>query len=271
MAIITKITVQKKNKERYNIFLDYGKGEEYAFSVDQDVLIKFNLRKGIELDDFALIEIHYQDEIRKSYNTAIQFLSKRMRSELEVRNYLLEKESEEPVIQEVIHKLYEYQFLNDDEYAKAYVRTQMNTTDKGIEVIRRELLERGIKGELLENALKEYPLDKQIMKAKKLWLKAMQNKAQDSERIMKQKAEQHLMRKGFTFDIISLAMEDLDERQGESEELAAIKYQGERAHRKYEKFNGFEYEQKMKQALFRKGFSFDLIEWFLAEQKSEEK
>lgn len=56
MAIITKITTQQKNQDRFNIFMDYGKGkgEEFAFSVDSDVLIKFQLKKGWNLTIFPL-------------------------------------------------------------------------------------------------------------------------------------------------------------------------------------------------------------------------
>lgn len=269
MAVITKITVQKKNTERYNIFLDYGKGEEYAFSVDEDVFIKFNLKKGLELDEFALMEINYQDDIRKAYNDAVHFLSRKMRTEFEVRKFLQEKEVEEPIIQEVIHKLYEYKFLNDEEYALAFVRTQMNTTDKGVDVIRRELLEKGINPQLIVQALEEYPLERQITKAKELLEKSLQKKSKDSERILKQKSEQALLRKGFPFDVISIAMEEYEGKKDEVEEMEALRYQGEKAHRKYSGLNGFEYQQKMKQALYRKGFSFDLIEKFLAEKKDE--
>ena len=46
MSMITKITTQQKNKERFNIFVDEGKGEKYAFSVDEAVLIKFQLKKA---------------------------------------------------------------------------------------------------------------------------------------------------------------------------------------------------------------------------------
>jgi regulatory protein len=263
MAIITKITVQKKNKDRYNIFLD----EQYAFSVDEDVLIKFNLKKGLELDDFALMEIHYQDDIRKAYNRAIQYLGRKMRSEHEVRSHLHEKEVEDPVIQEVIHKLNEYKFLNDEEYAHAFVRTQMNASDKGIEVIKRELQGKGIQPSILEKALKEYPLEIQVEKAKELWEKAVKKGSRDSERILRQKAEQHLLRKGFPFEVISLAIEEADSGKDEDEEWNALRYQGEKAHRKYSKYEGFEYEQKMKQALYRKGFSLEMIEQYLNEQK----
>ncbi len=44
MPNITKITTQKKRKDRYNIFVD----EKYAFSVDEEVLLKFHLKKGMD-------------------------------------------------------------------------------------------------------------------------------------------------------------------------------------------------------------------------------
>ncbi|RTR26168.1 recombination regulator RecX [Robertmurraya yapensis] len=269
MATITKITVQKKNTDRYNIFLDHGKGEEYAFSVDEDVLIKFNLKKGMELDDFALMEINYQDDIRKSYNLAIHYLTRVMRTEFEVRKYLADKEVEEPVIQEVIHKLYDYQFLDDEEYANAYVRTQINTSDKGIVVVRKDLQEKGVAAPLIEKALKQYSLEKQIEKAKGLWEKAVNKSAKESERILKQKAEQFLLRKGYPFEVISIAMEMAESKKDEDDEMEALRYQGEKAHRKYAQLEGYEYEQKMKQALYRKGFSIEKIEQFLAEEKDD--
>ena len=46
MAVITKIEVQNASKERFNIYIDKGQGEEYGFSVDQVILIKHGLQKA---------------------------------------------------------------------------------------------------------------------------------------------------------------------------------------------------------------------------------
>ena len=54
------------------------------------------------------------------------------------------------------------------------------------------------------------------------------------------------------------------------EEMEAIRYQGEKAQRKYSGYTGYEYEQKMKQTLFRKGFSMDLIERFMETIKNHD-
>jgi regulatory protein len=265
MAIITKITTQQKNQDRFNVFMDYGNGEEFSFSVDSDVLIKFQLKKGMELDDFSLLEIQYQDDIRKAYNLAVHYLARRMRSEKEIKDYLVKKEMEEPIINEVLHRLTAQKYINDEEYAFSYVRTQLNTTDKGPDLIKLELKEKGIQDGIRQRALTEYPMEEQVEKATKISEKFFLKNSRDSQRIVKQKAEQLLLRKGYPFDVINIAVNEAETDGDMDDEMEAINYQGQKAHRKYSKYSGFEYEQKMKQALFRKGFSMETIERFLSE------
>lgn len=269
MAVITKITTQQKNHDRYNIFTDDGNGEKFSFSVDEGVLIKYQLKKGLELDEFSILEIHYQDDIRKAYNLAVSYLARRMRSEKEIRTYLAKKEIEKPVIQEVIHKLMEQTYLDDQGYANAYLRTQINTTDKGPDVIRIELKEKGIEKSFIDTAMSVYSEEAQFEKAVTLAEKVMERNSRDSYKMIKQKIENLLLRKGYPYRVINRAVNDMELHQA-SEELEAIRYQGEKLHRKYCRFIGFEYEQKMKQALYRKGFTLEAIETFLNEQKSSD-
>ncbi|MDQ0273617.1 recombination regulator RecX [Cytobacillus purgationiresistens] len=268
MPIITKITVQKKNKDRYNIFLDDGNGgEKYAFSVDEDVFIKHQLKKGLELEDFSILDINYQDDIRKAYNMGIQFLARRMRSENEVRKHLLSKDMEEPIIREAIHRLYNYSFLNDEEFAIAFVRTQKNTTDKGSGQIKNELREKGISDRLITAALKEYPWGEELDTAIRVCGKYINKYKRESSRIVEQKLEQVLQRKGFSFDIIREAIAESDTVKAGEEEQDALRHHAEKLERKYINLPHFEYRQKMKQSLFRKGFSFDLIDQYLQDEQ----
>ena len=69
MLAISKITRQKNNPERYNIYLN----EKYAFAVDEGTLIKFGLTKGKVLEQFEIDEITYEDEIAKAFNKALGF------------------------------------------------------------------------------------------------------------------------------------------------------------------------------------------------------
>jgi regulatory protein len=270
MPVITKISVQKHNKERYSIFTDSGRGEEYAFSVDEDVLIKHNLKKGMELDDFSVTEMLFQDDIRKAYHTAINYLAHRMRSEAEVRDHLTKKEIADPVIKEAIHKLYEFKFLNDEEFANAFVRTQLNTTDKGAGVIKMELKNKGVSAELVSKAIEEVSFDEQLEKAIKLSEKYVQKNNKDSSKILKQKIEQMLQRKGYSFALIRAALDKTQVEKEEDDEMDALKIQGDKLHNKYSKLPDREYRQKLKMALYRKGFPMEMIDEFITEKQNEE-
>jgi regulatory protein len=265
MPMITKISAQKENTERFNLFID-GK---YAFSVDADVLAKFQLSKGKELSALDLTEIEYQDDIRKGVNSAIQFLSFRMRSEKEVRDYLKKSELDETIIQEVIHKLYERKYLNDLDFAKAYVRTQMNTTKKGPVILKQELQVKGIKGNEIDLALEEYSSELQTENAMALAEKTIKQNQKLAQKMIQQKIEQVLMRKGFLHKTISIVLEEAAFEKDEDEQWEAIKEQGRKARRRFQKYEGFEYVQKMKQTLYRKGFPMELINRFLEEENEE--
>ncbi|MBD8006675.1 recombination regulator RecX [Bacillus norwichensis] len=259
MPIITKISVQKKNQSRYNIFLD----NVYAFAVDEDILIKYHLTKGKELLEQDLFKVQYEDEIRKAYHLAIQFLSYRMRSALEIRTHLQKKEYLDSIIDVVLKELATQKYIDDLEFAKAYVRTYANSGKKGPLVLKRELVGKGITEGKINEALAEYNKEKQITDAIHLGNKfAAQNKKL-SERMLKQKLEYTLSIKGFPSEIIQAAMGGIEYEVDEELEWEALRTEAEKMKRRYNKYIGYEYRQRMQQALFRKGYSMDMISRFL--------
>ncbi|MBM7662587.1 regulatory protein [Bacillus mesophilus] len=263
MAIITKITTQKKAKDRYNIFIDDGKGERYAFSVHEDVLISHNLQKGQEIDEFDIEEISFNDDVTKAFQQSLVYLSYRMRATSEVIQHLKEKEYEDAVIQEVIHKVTNLSYLNDEEFAVAYVNTNAKVSLKGPVVLKQELLQKKMPSRIIEHALSQYSFDHQVQYAKKYCDKTYKKTVTSSERMQKQKITEALIRKGFTQDVITIVLDESVPERDAQEEWVAICNMGEKAHRRYSKFNGWEYSQKMKQYLFQKGFPIDLIEQYL--------
>ncbi|CAH0347636.1 recombination regulator RecX [Bacillus sp. CECT 9360] len=260
MPQITKITTQKKRKDRYNIYLD----EEYAFSVDEEVLLKFQLKKGTDIDEFNLADIQYYDEIQKAFTLALNYLSHRMRSESEIRTYLKKKEMVEPVIQETVHKLYNYNYLDDSAFAEAFVRTQINSGNKGPIIIRQELKEKGVSEKNIVQALLQYSFDIQEEHTRKMAEKSIAKEKNISERALKQKLEQTLLRKGFSMDVIKEALLNVSFEKDSDEEWESLCHQAEKVRRRLQKYTGYEYEQRMKQTLFQKGFPIELIDRYLS-------
>nr|WP_163529363.1 recombination regulator RecX [Halobacillus ihumii] len=271
MPKITRITTQKKSKSRYNIFLDHEQGEAYGFSVDEDLLVKFHLHKSMEIDESTIQALIQKDTIHKTYTLAIHYLSYRMRSEKEIRDYLVKKEADDEQIDEVMNRLRTEKLVDDQEFANSLVRTRVQTSSKGPILVKKELIEKGVQASMAEEALEFFPFEKQVEKALKFARKKIASEKKKSQRQLIQTIQQNLMQKGFQSDAIKEVFEQLPEEEGEDTEWEAIVYQGEKLLRKFErKAEGFELKQKVKTGLYRKGFSFDLIEQFIEEKIQEE-
>ncbi|WP_445489737.1 recombination regulator RecX [Niallia sp. 03133] len=263
--IISKISRQKQIADRYNIFTVKHGREEFAFSVDEAILVKYQLQKGLELDSLLLSEIQFNDEIRKGYHLAVKYLAKVKRTEAEVGSYLKTKIEGEFIISEVIAKLMEMKFLDDEDYAFSYVRTQKNTTDKGPQVIKRELKEKGIAPQFIQAAINQLSYGDQVASAEKIAQKVIGSNKKESNRMLLQKLEQTLIRKGHSSDIIQEIKNNPDLMDETGDEMEMLRIQGEKAQRKYSKYTDYEFKQKMKQYLYRKGFAIEQIEIYLDE------
>lgn len=265
MIKITRISIQKRNKSRYNLFIDRGQGEEFAFSVDENTLIKYRLKKGLELESNQIMELMEEEEKRKVYHDALRYLSFRMRSIYEMKTYLEKKGHDDTFIAKTITRLLNEKLLDDRAFAKAFVLTKKNTTTKGPILIQQELREKGVKEELIEEALLHYSFEEQQEKIKR-WIEKQQQK-KEAKRAFLDKLRVQLVRKGFSHDVISETMNEIDFSFEDEKEWEAIQFHGNKIARKYEeRYNNWEFEQKVKQALYRKGFSFELIERFLEER-----
>ena len=205
MLVITKISTQKNNNERFNIYVN----DVYTCAVDADVLVKFNIQKGKEITKLELSEITFADECQKAFNSAVVYLSYRMRSEGEIRSYLKKKEWEPIVIDEVISRLNRQGYIDDQEFANAFVRTQVSAGKKGPRTIMQELKQIGVQEDIINEALEFFPEEKQVEIAFRLAEKVIKQQKKLSERILKQKIEQTLMIKGFAYSIISIVMEEV--------------------------------------------------------------
>lgn len=271
LPVIKKITVQKNNKERYNIFFDDGISGQYAFSVSEDILIKHDLRKGKDVSEEELTDIFYHEEIQKAYNQAIQFLSFRMRSMKEVHDYLSDKGIDEGVIEEVIRRLRERKYINDEEFTALYVKTQLNTTDKGPIILKEALRKKGITDIMIEEIVdKHYLPEIQLEKAISLCHKHKRKGKTLSSIQLKNNLQQMLVRKGYTKEIISKAMEATFIHNEENNEEDAIRFQGEKAWRKYQSQPVDKRIIKVKQYLYRRGFQLSDIERFLEDSITSE-
>lgn len=267
MPVITKITRQKKSLDRYNIFLD----ESYAFSVDESVLIQHQLTKGKVLAEFEMDDVIYEDEVRKAFSAALNYLSYRMRSEQEVKKKLLDAGYGEAVALEAIRKLLEYNYLNDEEFSKALLSTEKKSSKKGPTAIRQSMKQKGISEETQQQVLGTYTEKEQVEIALALAEKSLRSSGQLTPSQQKRKIQDMLMRKGYSFAIGKIVLTQLEDQFEIDDWQDKMSEQGEKAWRKVSaRYSGREKSQRVKQQLYAKGFPLDVIDQFIEQKEQEE-
>lgn len=140
---------------------------------------------------------------------------------------------------------------------------------KGPTVIKRELLNKGVQDLIITHSLQEYPKEKQIENAFILIEKKKKSYQKHSFLQMKLKLDEMLVRKGYSRDVIQICLEELKDEKDDEKQQEALHYHGNKYYEKYKKYDGWTFENKMKQALYRKGFSIDEIEIFLQMKREE--
>ena len=112
-----------KSKNNPNIFLiNTNQGE---FVIHSDLIVKYNIKLGT-VDENKFYLAKKESEILIATNLTLNYINARMKTIKHIKDYLIKKKFDIDVINEVIKKLEEYKIIDDNEYAKAYVRSNSN-------------------------------------------------------------------------------------------------------------------------------------------------
>ena len=205
MAKITKIEVQKKNKERVNLFLD----EEYAFSLSMELVYKEGLKKNQEVDSKRLELLAEAESIIRCKNSALKTIERSFKTEKEVIEKLKEKGYGDKAINKSIEFLKEYNFINDINYTKAYIKDKLNSF--GSQKIKYTLIQKGISKEIVEEALADSNKDnerKTAFNLAKKKLDIIRKKENDNYKISG-KLYRYLISKGYGYDIVNQVVKEV--------------------------------------------------------------
>ncbi len=143
---------------------------------------------------------------------AIRFLSYRPRFRAEVENHLLKKGGESTLINQIIARLEDSKFINDEKLLEGYIRHRLQERGKGPLWIKTNLLHLGLDRTAIDRALKEHaPAELQLAIIKKIISKI----SQDGHPDLKTKARIYrlLASRGFSFDQIKKAFDALGQKE----------------------------------------------------------
>ena len=191
---ITALKVQKRNKERVNVYLD----GEFTFGLAH--IVATWLKVGQELSEDKINALLAKDDVEVALQKALNFLSYRPRSAKEVRQNLIKHKADENTIEVVVERLTRGGMLNDNNFAEMWVESRSTFKPRGRKALRIELRQKGITDDVIEESLAE--LDEGELAYRAASKQARKLKHLEWQDFRK-KLYGYLARRGFNYDTIS--------------------------------------------------------------------
>ena len=143
----------------------------------------------------------------KAKNKALNILSRRMHTKKELSDKLLRQDFGDEIVSDVCEWACEYGFINDKEYARAYIQDCICSKKYGIKRIKQALLYKGIDAYTIEDVIYEFDF------CEKDTLISLVEKKLDGnfERKNIDKTIRHFIAKGYEFSDIKSAISSIKE------------------------------------------------------------
>ncbi|NMM63190.1 recombination regulator RecX [Clostridium sp. P21] len=197
--IITKVEIQKRNKDRVNVYIN----EEFAFACSAQLVYVHNIVKGKNVDFHYLNEIITEDNYIKCKSTALKIIEKVYKTESQIISKLLEKGYDEKTVSRTTEFLKEYGFINDEKFIGMYIKDKIKVS--GRKKIRYDLIKKGISEQKIDEKLA--CVDKDIEKESAFRLAEKKYnviiKSEKDYRKIYRRVGEFLVRKGYNSDIVS--------------------------------------------------------------------
>ncbi|NGQ96392.1 RecX family transcriptional regulator [Brevibacillus sp. SYP-B805] len=196
---ITAVQQDGKNKRRYHVYVD----DQFAFSVHEDILVKYRLLKGTELDREAFAEILEEEERNKAYLLALRYVGIRPRTAAQLERYLAEKGHDAETAREIRRRCESQGYIDDEAFARQWVRERMRLKARSLYAVKRELQMKGVAADIIDAALREVSRDDELEAARKLAAKRLRGAGGPIDAAAERKLLMLLARNGFSSSVIS--------------------------------------------------------------------
>lgn len=203
MPTVTRLVAQKRDKERVNVYLD----GTFAFGLTLEEA--YRLRIGQELSDAEVEALRDEDGYHKAYARALEYLSRRPRSQKEMDRYLRDKDVKEEHRARVLERLERVGLLNDAAFARYWIENRDAFRPKGPQALRFELRQKGLDDSTINDALAESEADPMegAMRVAQSYLPRLRQ-IEERQQFHKKLAA-HLARRGFGWGVITPIVEQL--------------------------------------------------------------
>lgn len=196
---IVKYELTKKNI--YNVYLSNGE----VLELDESVITNNELLLKKRIDNDLYDKLKRDNKICILVNASIKYINVRLRSIKEIKDYLLKKDDDTDLIDEVISRLMKMGYLDDRRFTEAYIKDKLNFTSWGDYKIINELNKLGISSLDIEDNIDLLSNDILSERMKKIIDKDIRTNKKYSGLKLKNKIYNHLLTSGYSKEkVISL-------------------------------------------------------------------
>lgn len=188
------------DKKRRKVYID----GQYAFPLYLSELRKYNIETGTTLEENVYDDI-CSLLMRRVRERILYLIADYDRSEQNIRQKISMAGYRGSFVDDAIDSLKEYGYIDDLRFARYYAESMRDTKGRSAFAISRSLYEKGISRDVIDTVMGELDIDEEAQ-----ILKALSSRGYNEDNIRqiddkeRQKLISFLMRKGFSYDLISI-------------------------------------------------------------------
>ncbi len=204
---IADILPQRSRTQPRRIRLSDG----FTFPISDDTIVRFGLAKGVVVSQEQIEQIRGAEEAFQAKQAVLTICGRRLRSKKELQEKLREKEFRAEAIDAALAFAAEYGYLDDRNFAQAFVRDQLLRRPLGRQRLQLELQRRGVAKHDIDDALSAVFSDSD--QELQLAIAAARKKLSTLRATDPQKRERSLANflatRGFGWEVVRKVMEEL--------------------------------------------------------------
>ncbi len=206
------ITIAKIKRSDFHVTIELDNGD--TLKIPHQAANPYKLEAGriIDINEYSQLKTEAQRYGCK--RKALDYLAIRARSAFEMERYLMRKGFPHDIIREILNGIAEAGYINDDDYARRYIKSRMGKKLIGKHLLASELRKKGISKNIISQALRETaPSDHDIEEIYEVAMKKYQVLKLKTNGLAK--LASFLQRRGFGSEIIAAVIERIiqSERQ----------------------------------------------------------
>ena len=239
---------EKKKNGMYQVFFDNG----YDVDLHEEIILKYGLLIKKEADDKEIEKMLGENKKYIAYNMSIKYLTSKMKSIKEMKDYLYKNNFDKDIVNDVIDLLKKEKYLDDSAYSKAFINDKILLSNDGPNKVRNKLNELGVDKDIIEKSIITFTDKLQEERIKKIADKQIAINKNKSAYILKNKITEYLYNLGYDKSLILNYMEKVSIK--DDKELVKKEY--DKIYKKLsKKYSGSELEYKVKQKMYSLGFN----------------